>query len=69
MSLPWGYHFLGVYRSSQFECNVIFVCEIRSYVDIPLVTYRLLPIKQIDDKYFSKKFNINIPILVKRILS
>ena len=43
--------------------------EIRPYVDISLIAYRLLPIKQIDDKYFSKKFNINISILVKRVLS
>ena len=58
-----------MYRSNPFECNVIFVYEIRSFVEISLIAYRLLPIKQIDDKYFSKKFNINIPILVKRVLS
>ena len=43
--------------------------EIRSYVDIFLITERLLPIKQIDDKYFSKMSNVNILILVKRVLS
>ena len=58
-----------MFRSNPFECNVIFVYEIRSYVDISLNTCRLLPIKQIDGKYFCKKLNVNIPILVQRVLS
>ena len=69
MSLPQGYHFLGPYRSNPFERKVIFVYEIRSYVDISVITQRLLPIKQTDDQCFSKEFIIYIPTLVKRVLS
>ena len=62
------HHFLGVHRSNLFLSNLLSVYRVSSYVDITSVTKRFWSIKETVDKYFSKTFNIYMPILIKRIL-
>ena len=49
-----GASFFGVHKSNPFVSSLMFVYEIRFYVDISSIAYHFSTIKQIGDKYFSK---------------
>lgn len=59
---------IGVHISNKTLRNLIYVYQISSYAEIAFILSRFLTRKQIDVKYFSKMFDINIPILIKEAL-
>ena len=58
-----------MHRLNLVVYNLMYVYEIRSYADIFSIPERVLTIKQIGDKDFSKIFNFFISTLIWRILS
>ena len=53
-----------MHRLNPVVYNLMYVYEIRSYADIFSIPERILTIKQIGDKDFSKIFNFFISTLI-----
>ena len=58
-----------MYRSNDFESNLMYVHVIKSYVHIASIPKHFLTKKEIVAKSFSEILGIYIPILLKNIVA